>query len=74
MTNIKLIDEVTLQGGYDGAFYRYTTDNGAASTCGIFDNWYEAIGEDDNGAQYRIVWAIANQAAFDAGDEDCCTW
>ena len=57
--------------GYEGAFYRF---NGGSSACGIWDNWYIAYGNDDEGTKYRIVWSITNTEAFNNGDEDCCNW
>lgn len=73
MKEITLTTPATVQ-GYEGAFYRYTTDEGKASIMGIYDNWYAANGRDEQGNEYLIVWAISNREAFDYGDEDCCDW
>lgn len=73
MKKITLTTQATVQ-GYEGAFYRYTTDEGKASIMGIYDNWYAANGRDEQGNEYLIVWAISNREAFDNGDEDCCDW
>lgn len=72
MTKIKL-DAAHVE-GYEGAFYRFTTDQGLPSAHGIFGNWYEAVGTDADGNEYRIVWHIADVAAFESGDENCCDW
>ena len=60
--------------GYEGAFYRYTTNEGNPSACGIWDNWYTGIGIDESGKTYTIVWAISDMEAYNRGDEDCCDW
>lgn len=60
--------------GYEGAFYRFTTDDGRPSAYGIWDNWYEGTGKDDNGNEYFIVWSISKPELFAEGDEDCCDW
>lgn len=73
MKNIRIIDQAYLE-GYEGAFYRYTTDEGKPSACGIWDNWYKAIAEDEDGNQYNLVWAITKPELFENGDEDCCDW
>lgn len=60
--------------GYEGAFYRYTTEDGKESACGIWDYWYTADAVDEAGKHYTIVWAIEDMDAFNRGDEDCCDW
>ena len=72
-TNIKLTQSPYVE-GYAGAFYRYTTDEGKPSACGIWDNWYTAEAVDENGKHYSLVWTISNMDALQAGDEDCCDW
>ena len=73
MKKIRLTNDAHLE-GYEGSFYRFTTDEGEASAFGIWGERYEATAIDDNGTEYRVVWAIANREAFDNGDEDCCIW
>lgn len=72
---IKLTDNAHIE-GYNGAFYRFTTEEGKPSACGIWDNWYEATAVDDNGNQYRVVWNI--KPDFDinsnADESDACDW
>lgn len=70
---IKLKSNPTVE-GYEGAFYRFHTENGTLSPCGIWDNWYEAEATDESGNEYRVVWEISNHEAFNNGDEDCCDW
>lgn len=60
--------------GYEGAFYRYTTEDGKPSACGIWDIWYSGIGTDENGKTYTIVWAVSDMESYNNGDEDCCDW
>ena len=73
MTEIRLTQDAYVC-GYEGAFYRFTTVEGKPSANGIFDNWYEASAEDENGRKYKVVWAVSDKDAFDNGDEDCCEW
>ena len=73
MKNIKIIEQAHLE-GYEGAFYRYTTEDCKQSACGIMDNWYTAIAEDEDGNKYTLVWAITKPELFETGDEDCCDW
>ena len=73
MLKIKITNQPHAE-GYKGAFFRFTTKDGKQSIKGIWDNWYEASATDDNGNEYRIVWAITNNEAFVSGDEDCCNW
>lgn len=73
MIIIKLTQSAYVE-GYDGAFYRYTTEDGQASACGIYDNWYTARAIDDDGKEYRVIWQISDLDAFNRGDEDCCDW
>ncbi len=73
MIKIKLTQSAYVE-GFEGAFYRYTTNEGTPSACGIFDNWYTAAAVDTNGNKYRVVWEISNLDAFNSGDEDCCDW
>lgn len=71
--NIKLTQSPYVE-GFNGAFYRYTTDDGKPSACGIFDSWYTAHAVDENGNEYSVVWTISDPDAFERGDEDCCNW
>lgn len=70
---IKLTQDAYVE-GYKGAFYRFTTDEGKSSACGIWDNWYTAQAVDESGKTYRVVWEITDYDAFENGDEDCCNW
>ena len=71
--NIKLKEQAYLA-GYEGGFYRFTTDEGKPSIKGIWGEYYTAIAADNNDTEYRVVWEISNREAFDNGDEDCCDW
>lgn len=73
MKKIRLINDAHLE-GYENAFYGFTTAEGKASATGIWGERYEATAIDDDGTEYRVVWAISNREAFDNGDEDCCDW
>lgn len=73
MIKIKLTEDAHLE-GYEGGFYRYTTEDGAPAAQGIANNWYEAPAVDTDGNEYRVVWEITELAAFESGDEDCCDW
>lgn len=73
MRKIKLTENACVE-GYEGAFYRFHTENGTLSPCGIWDNWYEASAVDEDGNEYRVVWEISDHEAFNNGDEDCCDW
>lgn len=73
MINIKLTEPAYVD-GFNGAFYRYTTEDGTPSACGIFDNWYTALAVDEDGNEYRVVWTISDIDAYNNGDEDCCDW
>lgn len=73
MLKIRLTQDAHVE-GYDGAFYRFATEDGKSAATGIWDNWYEANAEDTEGNEYRVVWEISNMDAFNSGDEDCCNW
>lgn len=63
MTKITLVQEAYACGGSVRAGHdsiRELTD------------WYEAVAEDDNGNDYRVIWAISNPDAEDEGD--ICDW
>jgi hypothetical protein len=45
---IRLKSNPTVE-GYEGAFYRFHTENGTLSPCGIWDSWYSAEATDENG-------------------------
>lgn len=69
MLNIKLTQSAYLQSGE----YRLHTDDGKPSIS-VLHEYYTAHAIGDDGNDYDVYWSIANKAAFDAGDEDCCNW
>lgn len=73
MLEIKLTQPAHIE-GYNGAFYRFHTENGTQSASGIWDNWYEAAAVDESGNEYRVVWEISDYEAYNNGHGDCCDW
>ena len=60
--------------GYDGAFYRFTSEDGQQLATGIWDIWFEARAVDEDGGEYNVVWKVSDKEALESGDEDCCDW
>ena len=54
--------------------YRLHTDSGKPSTWMLCD-WYEAAATDNDGNEYRVIWAIRDDWDAESGDEsDACDW
>ena len=68
MKHIKITQGAYLD-GYDGAFYQFNDEEGDALSIGLWDYWYKARAEDEDGEEYTVIWKITNQEAYENGDE-----
>ena len=57
--------------GYEGAFYRFTNEDGTMSTSGIWDIWYIDHGYDNNENMYECIFEVINP---NVEPEDSCDW
>lgn len=69
--NITLAQDAYICGGE----YRLHTDSGAPAI-GVLYNWYEAIGTDSDGNEYRVVWSIRDgyDIDTDTDESNACNW
>lgn len=74
MLKIKLTQPPYID-GYEGAFYRFRTDDGKMSISGIWGPWYIAHAEDAEGNEYEVVWSILPDYDHNGQEEDAaCDW
>ena len=66
MKTIKLTQEAYANGGSVRA--------GGNSICELKE-WYEAAAEDEDGNEYRVIWALSDDYVPEEQDEsDACDW
>lgn len=62
--------------GHKSAFLGGVTDDGKQLQTGIWDNWFTAMAEDEDGKTYQVYWEI--KSGFDPKTDDdandACDW
>lgn len=62
--------------GYEGAFCREFDKDGNPLATGVWDNWYEASAQDDDGNEYIVYFKLADGVDVNEtmDETDACDW